>query len=208
MPVQLSNQEIELPDTRVLSEELRVKKCRTRRENTVSNQTVEQSSQLSNALPSFEKLSSFAEIPKAKPDLVCFSHLRWDWVYQRPQHLLKRSAADRRVFFFEEPIFNNGSLRLEVHERDNGVLVVVPHLPEGLLSQVATIAVVRDMLNKFFEDYEIREYVAWYYTPMALEFTRDLQATRHRLRLYGRVVGFSRSARGVGVSRAGVDAKC
>lgn len=32
------------------------------------------------------------------PDLVCFSHLRWDFVYQRPQHLLTRCAQIRRVF--------------------------------------------------------------------------------------------------------------
>src|SRR4029450_9424473 len=36
-------------------------------------------------------------------DLVCFSHLRWSWVYQRPQHLMSRAARDRRVFVFEEP---------------------------------------------------------------------------------------------------------
>ena len=36
---------------------------------------------------------------EAPPDLVCFSHLRWDCVYQRPQHLLKRAAEERRVFF-------------------------------------------------------------------------------------------------------------
>src|SRR6185437_8337962 len=52
------------------------------------------------------------------PDLVCFSHLRWDFVYQRPQHLLTRCALDRRVFFVEEPIFGNGSMRLDVRERD------------------------------------------------------------------------------------------
>ena len=56
---------------------------------------------------------------QTKPDLICFSHLRWDFVYQRPQHLLKRSARDRRVFFVEEPVFDNGSMRLEVHERGN-----------------------------------------------------------------------------------------
>ena len=36
-------------------------------------------------------------------DLVCFSHLRWNFVYQRPQHLMGRSARERRVFFIEEP---------------------------------------------------------------------------------------------------------
>ncbi|HEX3129087.1 MAG TPA: hypothetical protein VH394_17270, partial [Thermoanaerobaculia bacterium] len=43
--------------------------------------------------------------PGSRPDLVCLSHLRWDFVYQRPQHLMSRFARDRRVFFFEEPIW-------------------------------------------------------------------------------------------------------
>ena len=35
-------------------------------------------------------------------DVVCLSHLRWDFVWQRPQHLVSRCARSRRVFFFEE----------------------------------------------------------------------------------------------------------
>src|ERR1043166_1366116 len=108
-----------------------------------------------------------------KSDLVVWSHLRWDFVYQRPQHLLKRSAADRRVFFFEEPIFN-GSMHLDVRERDNGVKVITPHLPRDLRSDVATQAVLKEMIHRFFVDQRIREYVFWYYTPMALEFTRQM----------------------------------
>src|SRR5688572_9633549 len=61
----------------------------------------------------------FIKSGRKLPDLVCFSHLRWDFVYQRPQHLLTRCARDRRVFFVEEPIFGNGSMRLDVQERDN-----------------------------------------------------------------------------------------
>src|SRR4051812_42179136 len=38
-------------------------------------------------------------------DLICFSHLRWNFVFQRPQHLLSRFAKKQRVFFIEEPIF-------------------------------------------------------------------------------------------------------
>src|ERR1044072_6049791 len=75
-----------------------------------------------------------------KPDLVCFSHLRWDFVHQRPQHLLKRAASDRRVFFFEEPIFDKGTMRLEIQERDPGVWLAVPHLPTGLGSAIAVDA--------------------------------------------------------------------
>ena len=106
------------------------------------------------------------------PDLVCFSHLRWDFVYQRPQHLLTRCARDRRVFFVEEPIFGNSSMRLEVLERDGGVRVVVPHLPDGLRSEVATTAVLKEMMRRLFMEQGIREYVFWYYTPMALSFTK------------------------------------
>ena len=104
-------------------------------------------------------------------DLVCFSHLRWDFVFQRPQHLLTRCARERRVFFVEEPIFGNGSMRLEMREADAGVRVVVPHLPEGLRSEVAINAVMREMLGQMFLQHEIGSYVFWYYTPMALKFT-------------------------------------
>ncbi len=113
--------------------------------------------------------------PDGKPDLVCFSHLRWDFVYQRPQHLLTRCAKDRRVFFVEEPRFGNGSMRLEESECQSGVRVIVPHLPAGLESEVAVAAVLKDMIQRFFSANNIREFVAWYYTPMALSFTDHLK---------------------------------
>ena len=109
--------------------------------------------------------------PPGETDLVCFSHLRWDFVYQRPQHLLSRCARQRRVFFVEEPIFGNCSMRLEVREADPGVHVVVPHLPDGLRSEIAINAVMKEMTRQFFTDHDINEYVFWYYTPMALRFT-------------------------------------
>ena len=105
-------------------------------------------------------------------DLVCFSHLRWDFVYQRPQHLLSRCARTRRVFFIEEPVFGNGSMRLDLRESDEGVYVVVPQLPDGLRSEVAITAVMKEMTYRLFLDHAIDDYVFWYYTPMALSFTR------------------------------------
>lgn len=117
---------------------------------------------------------SMRAVPSA-PDLVCLSHLRWDFVYQRPQHLLSRCAQGRRVFFVEEPIFENGSMRLEVSRRDCGVWVAVPHLPEGLSSDVALGAVKREMVDRLFREHGIREHVLWYYTPMALDCTRHLK---------------------------------
>jgi len=108
-------------------------------------------------------------------DLVCFSHLRWDFVFQRPQHLLTRCARKRRVFFIEEPIFGNGSMRLDMREAEAGVRVVVPHLPDGLRSEIAINAVMREMLRQMFIDHDVKEYVFWYYTPMALNFTEHFK---------------------------------
>lgn len=110
-----------------------------------------------------------------EPDLVCFTHLRWDFVYQRPQHLLSRAARTRRVFVVEEPIFDNGSMRLDVSEREDGVRVVVPYLPEGLSSDVARQAVLKEMVDRLFSLHAINNFIIWYYTPMALEFTQHLK---------------------------------
>ena len=49
-------------------------------------------------------------------DLVCLSHLRWGFVYQRPQHLLSRFAKHQRVFFVEEPVPTSGVPRIEIQQ--------------------------------------------------------------------------------------------
>jgi UDP-galactopyranose mutase len=108
-------------------------------------------------------------------DLICFSHLRWDFVYQRPQHLLSRCAKERRVFFVEEPVFGDGPLRLDVSRREDNLHVVVPRLPEGLLSEVAVEAIQQALVERLIAEHSIKDYVLWYYTPMALGWTRHLQ---------------------------------
>ena len=106
-------------------------------------------------------------------DLVCLSHLRWDFVYQRPQHLLSRCAGERRVYFVEEPIIAEGWARLDVSQPSANVWVVRPHLPEGLVHEQQE-AIQRALLSGFFIGHGIEHYVLWYYTPMALGFTRHL----------------------------------
>lgn len=112
---------------------------------------------------------------KDTPDIVCLSHLRWNFVYQRPQHLLSRCAQGKRVFFIEEPIFSEEPLaRLDINEDSNGVVVVVPHLPQGL-SEETRNADLQLLINSLFAEHNINKYICWYYTPMAIAFTRHLQ---------------------------------
>ncbi|MBD2497410.1 UDP-galactopyranose mutase [Nostoc sp. FACHB-280] len=109
------------------------------------------------------------------PDIVCFSHLRWNFVYQRPQHILSRCVQERRVYFIEEPVFSKETLgRLDIRQDDHGVVVVVPHLPEGL-SEEGINADLCLLLDGLFAEYSISNYICWYYTPMAIAFTNHLQ---------------------------------
>ncbi|HZW03242.1 MAG TPA: UDP-galactopyranose mutase, partial [Anaerolineaceae bacterium] len=103
-------------------------------------------------------------------DLICFSHLRWDFVFQRPQHLMSRAAAGRRVFFFEEPRIDSGPNRLELRPEESGVTVVIPWLQTDLSAE-ASQAELAEMLDQLLEEYRIDRWIAWYYTPMALAFS-------------------------------------
>lgn len=109
-----------------------------------------------------------------KPDLVCLSHLRWDFVYQRPQHLLSRFANERRVFFIEEPIFDARRPELDVSQRDDGVWVVVPRLPQEMLGQ-ETDLLLAEMIDRLYRQHDISDHLLWYYTPMAVGWSRHLQ---------------------------------
>jgi UDP-galactopyranose mutase len=111
--------------------------------------------------------------------LICFSHLRWDFVFQRPQHLMTRFARTRRVFFFEEPMgYEAGQtepdLWTKVCER-SGVIRVVPRLPTGM-DERATEETLRRLLDGLVMREAIRRPVVWYYTPMMLGFSRHLAA--------------------------------
>ena len=113
------------------------------------------------------------------PDLVCLSHLRWDFVFQRPQHLLTRFARDRRVFFVEEPIWHedpsDATERMEVSPRSDTLWVATPRLPRGLGETEAIIA-QRELLDRLLREHDVLDPVLWYYTPMALPFSRHIAA--------------------------------
>src|SRR3954464_11113617 len=67
---------------------------------------------------------------REQPALVVFSHLRWDFVYQRPQHLLSRLARGRRVLFIEERRSDESAEpRWQRSSPEPGVLACRPLMP-------------------------------------------------------------------------------
>jgi glycosyltransferase involved in cell wall biosynthesis len=114
--------------------------------------------------------SRLSSAPLRHEDLICFSHLRWDFVYQRPQHLLSRAAQTRRVVFIEEPEYGARHLCMETRHEPSGVTIAVPYLPAH-----AGPSELRALVDFFLSAQRLHDYVAWYYTPMALQFTAHLQ---------------------------------
>lgn len=102
--------------------------------------------------------------------LICFSHLRWNFVYQRPQHLMSRFAKQFSVVFIEEPVFDATENHLEVTTPSNNIQVVVPHLRNGLKPDEVT-SHQKELLSKLFIDQHIVNYAFWYYTPMMLSIS-------------------------------------
>ncbi|MGN7786165.1 glycosyltransferase family 1 protein [Niabella sp. 22666] len=108
-----------------------------------------------------------------KIDLIVFSHLRWYFVYQRPQHLISRFAQMYRTIYIEEPVFKNGDNGYSLSYDQSGVLVVTPEMNQAHSDD--TSAVMEEILRQLFSDLAIRKYICWYYTPMALLFSRHLE---------------------------------
>jgi UDP-galactopyranose mutase len=109
--------------------------------------------------------------------LICFSHLRWNFVFQRPQHLMSRFARDRHVIFWEEPEAALPEMEPALGVRtcaETNVIVVTPSLPETL-SEAEREATLKNLLDAFLAG-EKGPFVRWYYTPMMLPFSRDVES--------------------------------
>jgi glycosyltransferase involved in cell wall biosynthesis len=110
-------------------------------------------------------------------DIICFSHLRWNFVYQRPQHLLGRLSDHFRIFFYEEPIWvdatSKGYFKSEI--TNENIYVITPHLPNGI-SQEQVIQIQRGLVNQIVHDFSIQEFIAWFYSPMMIDILPEPQA--------------------------------
>lgn len=107
-------------------------------------------------------------------DVICFSHLRWDFVYQRPQHLMSRFGKNRRVFFIEEPIFDGFEAHWEISGREQGVSVCVPHLARETTPD-SIDSIMLDLVNLLIAEHAVKDYIFWMYTPMMLPWRKELE---------------------------------
>ncbi len=116
--------------------------------------------------------------PKSHPylpkNLLCFSHLRWNFVFQRPQQLLSRLSKNFNTYFVEEPIFDaQDRVYLTLENIHKNLSVIVPHLPAGLRFE-EQCDLQKELLDRLLASQNMAEFIFWYYTPMALPFSEHL----------------------------------
>ncbi|MGZ5614732.1 MAG: FAD-dependent oxidoreductase [Methylobacter sp.] len=112
------------------------------------------------------------------PMIIVFSHLRWNWVWQRPQHLLSRLAKRFPVVFVEEPLACEAGQapHWRVERPVSGVLLCTPFTtidsPGFNAKQLPELGALLDQL---VEREALRDLIVWLYTPMALPLARRLK---------------------------------
>ncbi len=90
-------------------------------------------------------------------NMVVFCHLRWGFVYQRPQHLISRMAKNFKVLFIEEPI------PFEPEEENEFNLEIINNNLHVLKPKVKSIADIKDVLRPLLKDSRIE--IGWFYSP-------------------------------------------
>lgn len=108
-------------------------------------------------------------------EIVCFSHLRWDFVFQRPQHLLTRFADHFRIFYVEEAYFHAESDHY-TEVSHNNIHVIKLHIKGGP-ENADVVSRQQSLISNFVVKYKIKDFILWYYTPMALPISRQLKAS-------------------------------
>ena len=109
--------------------------------------------------------------------LIVFSHLRWDFVFQRPQHVMTHLAAQGfRVLFVEEPRSGNATPFLERYSRARHIEVLRPRTTVDAQGfDDAQFDELGDLLLEYLDDFGIDDYFVWFYTPLPMPLLRVLE---------------------------------
>jgi glycosyltransferase involved in cell wall biosynthesis len=115
--------------------------------------------------------------------IVVFSHLRWTFVWQRPQQFISRFAVRHPVLFVEEPIFDlqdGADPKLELTNVAQNITVACPHLSPTDTEESRQYPITRDLIKQAISvlngSGEFDCPLLWYYSPMmaawSLEYFR------------------------------------
>lgn len=127
-----------------------------------------------NDVASVSRITEAADMPT----LICFCHLRWDFVLQRPQHLIGRFAATHRVYFWEEAIETEHHLPyLEFHSFEGTTVQSIrPRVP-ARWSAPQRDAALAGLLLQLLDVTGTRKPLVWVYSPMFWPIAKMIDAS-------------------------------
>lgn len=90
-------------------------------------------------------------------DMIVFCHLRWHFVYQRPQHIISRISKTMKTLFIEEPLYNNES-------KESGNLIIINDMLHVLQPNVKDIESIAAIIPEYVKNKDIP--VGWFYSAI------------------------------------------
>jgi glycosyltransferase involved in cell wall biosynthesis len=107
------------------------------------------------------------------PAILAVSHLPWDLVFQRPQHLMTLAARDRTVLYVEEARYDAEKPAWEERATPQGVTVCIPHMPPDM-AVPRRDAMLAAMMDTLVARHDLEPFVLWFQTPMSVVHTEQL----------------------------------
>lgn len=100
--------------------------------------------------------STSKNVPPQNYDMVIFCHLRWQFVYQRPQHLISRMAQNNKVLMIEEPI------AFDVDQENTANLIIINDNLHILQPRVQSIEEIAGLLPQYIKNRKVE--TGWFYS--------------------------------------------
>lgn len=95
----------------------------------------------------------------SKQTLIVFSHLRWNWVWQRLQHLLSRITSTFNILFIEEPILCNENQASHWTQFGQFVNRVKAHTARGVFSLPINLLTINQFFGKKLTPTQAKEFM-------------------------------------------------
>jgi glycosyltransferase involved in cell wall biosynthesis len=104
--------------------------------------------------------------------IIVHCHLRWDFVWQRPQQIFSRLAEAHPILFIEDPVAGDAAAHLDISQPLPNLVRLVPVLPSSLCSTVDTqCQALLPLIKQALQHHPLLvgrfdEAIQWFYSPM------------------------------------------
>lgn len=110
--------------------------------------------------------------------IIVHSHLRWDFVWQRPQQIFSRLARDHCILFLEDPLWEQPRTELYVTEPCSNVVRVIPAFSTPACPVDEYCEKLIPLLREALRSHALmagrfEKPIQWFYSPMTAPVMLD-----------------------------------